>query len=212
MEARAPTKPEFNFKPETGDLRWFQKRACGRGYVFFDCKVGHIKQKGHGVAAGGSHQSFVGLQQVKIKQHMLYNRTTDRKSFFPLKERALAEGLGHDTVPKMNKTAHGQRDIHITGRTNATHRFADQSKLLSAPRVREKLTLSGNTWWPLRDSHPAQQLGFCSSLASEAALSESHFQAVRTHLPTSNYTLSSLLLVGNCVLCCHDNHHDTRIC
>lgn len=55
----------------------------------------------------------------------------------------------------------------------------------------------------------AQQFGFCSSLASEAALSESHFQAVCAH--TSSLTtpspLSSLLLIVRC----HDNHNDTRM-
>lgn len=81
-----------------------------------------------------------GLQQVRIKQNTLGNRTKDRSSFFRLKEQTLAEGLRHKTEQKIKNCTRPERYM-ITGRTNTAHLFADQSKLLSAPHVQEQLAL-----------------------------------------------------------------------
>lgn len=84
---------------------------------------------------------FCGLQQVKIKHHTLGNRRNDRSSFFRLKEHTLIEGLRHKTEQKIKNCTWPER-YTITGRTNTAHLFADQSKLLSVPRVQEKLALN----------------------------------------------------------------------
>lgn len=139
LEARAQTKPAFNFKPETGSLWSFQRHACGTGYVFFDFKVGHSLSHKTKRAQRGCllfSPKFCGLQQVKIKQ-----QDKDKSSFFRLKQQTLAEGLIHKTEQNIKNCTQPERYM-ITGRTNTAHLFADQSKLLSAPRVQEKLALN----------------------------------------------------------------------
>lgn len=67
------------------------------------------------MAACCSHQSVVGLQQVKIKLHALgdrtADRTADRSGFFRLEEQTLAEGLGHKAEQKF-QTLHPAGEIH----------------------------------------------------------------------------------------------------
>lgn len=197
LEARAQTKPGFNFKPETDALWLFQRHACGTGYVFFDWKVGHSFSHKTKRALRGClllSPKFCGLQQVKIKQQTLGNRTSVRSSFFRLKEQTLAEGLRHKTEQKIKNCTRPERYM-LTGRTNTAHLFADQSKLLSAPRVQEKLALNWNTWWPLK--HPAHVWFLLLFSKWSCSLWIPLPGCLRTHLPTANYTLSSLLLVAD---------------
>lgn len=132
---------------------------------------------------------FWGLQQVKIKQQTLGNRTNDRSSFFRGKEQTLAEGLRCKTEQEIKNRAWLERYM-ITGRRRTAHLFAGQSKLLSAPRGKEELALNWSTWWPLKHTHtPRATACFLLLFSSKAALSELPLPGcLCTHLPTSNYT------------------------
>lgn len=186
-------------------------------YVIFDCKVGHsFSHKTKRAQCGYLLLSpkVCGLQQVKIKQHTLGRWMHDRSSLFRLKEHTLAEGLRHKTERKTKNCTPPERYM-ITGRRNTAHLFADQSKLLSAPRVREKLALNWNTWWPLKDTHPAQVCFLLLFSQWSCSFWIPLPGCLCTHLPTSNYTLSSLLLVADRALPWQSQRHKDllmRVC
>lgn len=190
----------------------FKGMLVGRGIYFFYCKVGHSlshrNPKGHSAAACCSHQRLVWFcSRLKYSSTHLASGTVSLGESRITGTCRKFETYGPEQMTK--NRARIERHM-MEGRTNMAHLFADQPELLSAPRVRAKLPLNWNTWRPLKHMHPMQQIGFCSSPANEAALSESHLDTLCAHTSrplTTPSPLSSSLLIARC----HDDHNDTRI-